>query len=120
MTLENGRGPRLVKNGPAFLYLPPQLRERLLPTGTMELVFRLDDDGRAASAVSGPRSEFAVLETSRPFSAIGVHFKPGGGFPFFDVPGSELHNQRPRPLVGRGVRHPGLMPTSKANSRHFQ
>jgi hypothetical protein len=58
----------------------------------MELVFRLDDDGRAASAVSGPRSEFAVLETSRPFSAIGVHFKPGGGFPFFGVPGTELHN----------------------------
>jgi AraC-like DNA-binding protein len=73
-------------------YLPPQMRERLLPTGTMELVFRLDDDGRAASAVSGPRSEFAVLETSRPFSAIGVHFKPGGGFPFFGIPGSGLHN----------------------------
>jgi len=73
-------------------YQPPQMRERLLPTGTMELVFRLDDDGRAASAVSGPRSAFTVLETSRPFSAIGVHFKPGGGFPFFGVPGSALHN----------------------------
>jgi AraC-like DNA-binding protein len=55
-------------------------------------VFRLDDDGRAASAVSGPRSEFAVLETPRPFTAIGVHFKPGGGVPFFGVPGSDLHN----------------------------
>jgi AraC-like DNA-binding protein len=73
-------------------YLPTQMRERLLPTGTMELVFRLDDHGRAASAVSGPRSEFAVIETSRPFSAIGVHFKPGGGFPFFGVPGRDLHN----------------------------
>jgi AraC-like DNA-binding protein len=67
-------------------------QERLLPTGTMELVFRLGADGRPASGIAGARSEFTLLDTSEPFSAVGVHFKPGGGFPFFGVPSDELHN----------------------------
>jgi AraC-like DNA-binding protein len=74
-------------------YVQPHARERVLPTGTMQLVFRADADGRIASAVVGARSEFLALDTSRPFSAIGIHFKPGGGFPFFGVPSSELHNR---------------------------
>jgi AraC-like DNA-binding protein len=74
-------------------YLPPHKRERLLPTGTMELVFRLDADGRASSGVAGPRSVFSEFETPESFSIVGVHFKPGGGFPFFGVPSSDLHNQ---------------------------
>jgi AraC-like DNA-binding protein len=74
-------------------YVQPHARERLLPTGRMELVFTLDADGRAASAVVGARSECLVLDTSRPFSVIGVHFRPGGGAPFFGVPGGELHNR---------------------------
>jgi len=74
-------------------FAPAHARERLLPMGTMELVFRNDDDGRAATGVAGPRSEFFVLDTSRPFSIVGVHFKAGGGFPFFGVPCDELHNR---------------------------
>jgi AraC-like DNA-binding protein len=73
-------------------YGPPHARERLLPSGRMELVFTLDAGGRAAGWLAGPRSEFVVLDTSRPFSAIGVHFRPGGGFPFFAAPSCELHN----------------------------
>ncbi len=65
----------------------------MLPTGTMELVFTLHADGRARSGLAGARSEFLVLDTSRPFSVIGVHFRPGGGFPFFGVPAGELHNR---------------------------
>jgi AraC-like DNA-binding protein len=65
----------------------------VLPTGTMALVFALDADGRARGGVTGARSEFVALDTSRPFSAIGVHFRPGGGFPFFGVPAGELHNR---------------------------
>jgi AraC-like DNA-binding protein len=53
----------------------------------------MDFDGRAASSLAGARSQFVELDTSRPFSAIGVHFKPGGGSPFFGVPASELRNQ---------------------------
>jgi AraC-like DNA-binding protein len=34
-----------------------------------------------------------MLDTSTPFSVIAVHFRPGGSFPFFDVPSTELHNQ---------------------------
>ena len=74
-------------------YVPPQARERLLPSGTMELAFRLDDDGRMASGVVGVHSTFLVLDTSKPFSVIGVHFKAGGAFPFFGVPSDELHNR---------------------------
>lgn len=74
-------------------YVQPHACERVLPTGAMDLVFALDADGRARSGISGARSEFLVLDTSRPFSVIGVHFRPGGGFPFFGVPAGELHNR---------------------------
>jgi AraC-like DNA-binding protein len=74
-------------------YAPPHPRERLLPTATTELVFSVDANGRASSGVSGARSEPLVLDTSTPFSVIAVHFKPGGGFPFFGVPSSDLRNQ---------------------------
>lgn len=74
-------------------YTAPHASERVLPTGTMELVFSVDGDGRLASGVVGARSEFLALDTSRPFSVIGVHFRPGGGFPFFGVPSHELHNR---------------------------
>jgi AraC-like DNA-binding protein len=73
-------------------YSQPHAQERLLPTGAMDLVISLDEDDRIGSAVSGARSEFAVLDTSRPFGIIGAHFKPGGGFPFFGTPAGELQN----------------------------
>jgi AraC-like DNA-binding protein len=74
-------------------YLSPHARERLLPTGTTELVFTKSGDGGVAGGLAGPHSEFMVLETPRPFSVIAVHFRPGGGFPFFGVPSCELHNR---------------------------
>lgn len=73
-------------------YTPPHAQERLLPTGTMELVFTQDASGAVSSGVAGPRSEFLTLHTTQPFSVIAVHFKPGGGFPFVPTPSSELHN----------------------------
>ena len=74
-------------------YAPPHDRERLLPTAAGELVFSLDGNGRARSGVSGARSESIVLDTSTPFSVIAVHFKPGGAFRFFGVPGTALRDQ---------------------------
>ena len=74
-------------------YGPAHSLERLLPTGTMELIFTMDADRRVTCGVAGPRSESLVLDTSQPFSAIAVHFRTGGGFPFFGVPSSELHNR---------------------------
>jgi methylphosphotriester-DNA--protein-cysteine methyltransferase len=67
-------------------------QERLLPTGAMDLVIGLDEDHRTGSGISGARSEFGILDTSGPFSAIGAHFKPGGGFPFCSPPAGELQN----------------------------
>jgi AraC-like DNA-binding protein len=40
----------------------------------------------------GPHSSFFVIDTAQQDSVIGVHFKPGGAFPFFKMPASELHN----------------------------
>ena len=69
--------------------------ERALPTGTVELVINLRDDieGSFDSVVAGPHSRFFVLDTSRPRSVIGVHFKPSGAYPFFARPLDELSNQ---------------------------
>jgi AraC-like DNA-binding protein len=57
----------------------------------MTLVISLDEN-RMSSGISGARSEFSLLDTSKPFSMIGVAFKPGGGFPFVNLPAGELHN----------------------------
>jgi AraC-like DNA-binding protein len=73
---------------------PAHSRERLLPTGTVELVVNLREDQPdfRDPVVSGPHSEPFLLETVHQQSLIGVHFKPGGAFPFLGVPAGELHN----------------------------
>jgi AraC-like DNA-binding protein len=76
-------------------YSPPHDQDRMLPTATTELV--IDLRGRASAAVAtvaGPHSEHWLLDTARQASVIGVHFRPGGAFPFFGVPAGELHNTR--------------------------
>lgn len=73
-------------------YVQPHPQERLLPTGSMTLVIFLDGDNRMGSGISGAHSEFSLLDTSKPFTMIGVAFKPGGGFPFVGLPAGELHN----------------------------
>lgn len=80
-------------DGPA----PAHRRERLLPMGNTELVIDL----RATSPVRvplicGPHSESFVIDTAPQAALLGVHFKPGGAFPFFKVPAGELHNMRLR------------------------
>jgi AraC-like DNA-binding protein len=82
-------------------------KERLLPDGTVELVINLREDAIRVydsqnpdqfhtipgCVVSGPRSEFFIIDTESESSTIGIHFKPGGAFPFFRVPASDLNNQ---------------------------
>jgi AraC-like DNA-binding protein len=84
----------------------PHLKERALPTGTMELVVNLSHDqlrvfdrheshsfrSFPGSMVCGAHSEFFVIEPNQDQSIVGVHFKPGGAFPFFNLPAGELHN----------------------------
>ncbi len=82
-------------------------KERLLPDGTVGLVVNLKEDRIRVydphhpesfhtipgCVVSGPRSEFFVIDTEGESATVGVHFKPGGAFPFLTMPSSELNNQ---------------------------
>src|SRR4051794_12065512 len=83
---------------------PPHPRERILPSGTIEMVFNLCDDEiriydpahddrstrYSGAVVSGAYSSFFVIDPLVHASIIGVHFRPGGAFPFLDVPAGEL------------------------------
>lgn len=80
--------------------------ERLLPTGTVELVIDLNeervrvydgDDTARFEAYRGPlvcgvHSDYFVIDAVPNERIAGVHFKPGGAWPFLGVPVSETHN----------------------------
>src|SRR5260370_20721207 len=69
---------------------PSHKSERVLPTGTVELVINLHErTGSFDALVAGPYSRFFVLDTSRPAALIGVHFKPSVAFPFLVLPVDE-------------------------------
>jgi AraC-like DNA-binding protein len=68
-------------------------KERLLPTGTMELVVGLEDNGFRPT-ICGVFSKPFEIETAHPTTVMGVHFRPGGSFPFLGVPASDLQNSR--------------------------
>jgi hypothetical protein len=73
---------------------PSHASERVLPTGTTELVINLGDGDRSFDAVvAGPHSRYFALDTTRPSAVIGAHFKPGGVFAFLGLPVDELHNR---------------------------
>lgn len=68
-------------------------RERVLPTATTDLIFSSHQERGTASTIAGPRLNCIILDTSKSFSACGVHFKPGGARPFVAVPADELCNR---------------------------
>ena len=79
-------------------------KERIVPSGTIELVINLRDDEiriydreqpekhrRFSGAVlSGTYSRIFVVDAMQHESMLGVHFKPGGAFPFLGALASEL------------------------------
>jgi len=81
-------------------YRPRHLRERILPSGTVELVINLRDDELriydrvrpdvcerfSGAVVSGTYDRFFVIDTAEEASLLGVHFRPGGAFPFLGCP----------------------------------
>jgi AraC-like DNA-binding protein len=85
---------------------PPHARERALPTGTMELVINLQEETLRlcdrnqpdqvqhcrGPLVCGAHSEYFVIDTADQAAILGVHFKPGGAFPFLNLPAGDLHN----------------------------
>jgi AraC-like DNA-binding protein len=82
-------------------------KERLMPDGSTEVVINLRQDEIrvydreklerfdrfGGGILCGPHSNFFVIDTEEQASVIGIHFKPGGAFPFFKLPVDELHNQ---------------------------
>lgn len=85
-------------------YVSPFFKERILPSGTLEMVFNLRDDELriydplrperckhfSGALVSGAYGGFFVIDTVQETSIMGVHFKPGGAFPFLGAPAGEL------------------------------
>jgi hypothetical protein len=100
---------------------PCHARERIVPSGTLELVINLHEDeiriyGDVDSAhcrrlsgaiVSGAYDRFFVIDTREHAAVIGVHFKPGGAGPFIGVPAGALANTHVdlEALWGRAARH---------------
>ncbi len=73
-------------------FAPDHHRQRLLPTGTAELILKLTPafGSHSGPLLVGPSSTFSHLQTSAPVSVLGVHFRPGGVFPFLGVPAGEV------------------------------
>jgi AraC-like DNA-binding protein len=85
-------------------YEPEQKTGRILPTGTLELVINLrqnellfyDAERRencsrfSGAIVSGAHGRGLVPEPAQEPCIIGVHFKPGGAFPFLGLPADDL------------------------------
>ena len=85
-------------------YDSPGHRERILPSGTFELVVNLRSDELriyrtvrpdeclrlSGAIVSGPYGGYFVTDAAEEAAVMGVHFKPGGGFAFLGSRTDEL------------------------------
>lgn len=83
---------------------PAHARERILPSGTIELVINLCDDEiriydsaqpdvcrrYSGAVVSGPYRSFLLIDPLQYASILGVHFRPGGAAPLLSVAADEL------------------------------
>lgn len=74
-------------------WAPGHARERLLPSGTMELIFDLTDETRGDAFLVGAQSGSVEIDTSRPQTLLGVHFKPGGAFAFLRPPADAFRDE---------------------------
>jgi AraC-like DNA-binding protein len=100
-------GPPLNEYIDRFWYCsdtPAHPRERILPSGTVEMVINLTDDEiriydpadparprrYPGAVVSGPYSNFFLIDPLVHASIIGVHFRPGRAVPVLGGPASDL------------------------------
>lgn len=74
-------------------WAPGHARERLLPSGSMELIFDLTDETRGDAFLVGAQSGSVEIDTSRPQTLLGVHFKPGGAFAFLRPPADAFRDE---------------------------
>jgi AraC-like DNA-binding protein len=87
-------------------YAQSHAKERVLPTGEMQIVINLQDDRSwiydredtdrcqtfRGPLLSGAHSQYQVISTAAQAFVIGVHFWPGGAFPFLRMPAGELRD----------------------------
>ncbi|BBH20089.1 AraC family transcriptional regulator [Paenibacillus baekrokdamisoli] len=87
-------------------YNPSHSKELTLPDGSIELVINLREDKiklydrenkdqlrtYGSSVICGPHTDFFIIDTSVETTVMGIHFKPGGIYPFLKMPVNELHN----------------------------
>ncbi|HTV04655.1 MAG TPA: AraC family transcriptional regulator [Acidobacteriaceae bacterium] len=81
-------------------------KERLMPTGEASVIFNLRDEPiriynwrnlnqyetYGTAVLAGARSEPFAIDTQQQERVFGIQFQPGGSFPFFHVPSSEVVN----------------------------
>jgi len=79
-------------------------REKILPDGAIELIIDLDTNPKtifedetserfrtvSKGWISGERTRYIVIGAEMNQSMVGIRFKPGGAYPFFGFPISEL------------------------------
>ena len=84
--------------------IPSYRRVRILPSGTLELIINLREDEvrvfgplqsdrctrYSGAVISGPYKRCLMIDPMQHSTIIGVHFKPGGAFPFLSGPADEL------------------------------
>jgi AraC-like DNA-binding protein len=87
---------------------PAHAMERIVPTGTTELVIALHEtplpmagdraggvlERVGSTVLCGTQSSPFVIDTRVQSLLVGVHFRPGGAFPFFAPPAAELRDAR--------------------------
>lgn len=99
-------------------------KEGVLPTAAADLVIRLGNPRPSDSGISGARSRPIIIERTTQDRLLGIHFKPGGAFPFLGFPSEELHNLSITLTDlwghGRASRLLGLLQEAQAVGRKFQ
>lgn len=79
-------------------------KERVLPYGSLQVLINLHEDSLRVydrehldrfqsfrgCLICGPQTEYQVIDTTCLKSIMGIHFKPGGAFPFLTLPADEL------------------------------
>jgi len=84
----------------------PYRREKVLPTGWLDLEVNLGDaiqiyDASGSKPIAtcveswwvGVWNTYGTVEWPLNVQLVGIHFKPGGAYPFLNFPLTELHNQ---------------------------
>lgn len=108
---------------------PSHPRERILPSGTIELVVNLqEDEVRICDSaqpslyrrfpgivVSGTYAGAFDIDPSQHASMMGVHFRPGGAFPFFGAAVGELASSHLGGPLGKASYRASRAPVCRRN-----